>query len=120
MIPEGPAPANAFQDSEQITVYAEPQWQEIVRQNLASRLDFRFRIVDKPDQARVIIGSEQLKNEMESGLRRNNQTFLVVDQNSVPALTADRLAWLLAGGELAAGRVLYLYTDLQNNTVLFA
>lgn len=120
VIPEGPVRADAFQDGQQINVYAEPQWQEAVRQNLQSRLDFRFRMVDKPDQAQVIIGSEGLKNELAFGLLQNKQTFLVVDQNSVSAVTANRLAWLLAEGELTAGRVLYLYTDLENNTALFA
>ncbi|GEM_PF-5970800 len=120
IIPDGPVRADAFQDSPPITVYAEPQWKETVRQNLQSRLDFRFQIVDKPEQARVIIGSEQLKNELEFGLLQNNQTFLVVDQNSVSAVTKNRLAWLLVGGELTAGRVLYLYIDFENRTAFFA
>ncbi len=121
LMPANPL-ASASLDSPLVTVYVHPgsEGAATVKEILAAGLGYWLRFETDPTKARILIGDENFKNSVESTLRSREQTFLVVNAKTAGSVTVNLLGSLHAEGYLTAGRVFYLYTDLEDATALFA
>ncbi len=121
LMPANPLAAASL-DSPLVTVYVHPgsEGAATVKESLAAGLGYWLRFETDPTKAKILIGDENFKNSVESTLSSREQTFLVVNAKTAGSVTVNLLSRLHAEGYLTAGRVFYLYTDLEDATALFA
>lgn len=113
--------APASLESPQIAVYIHPDSDgaAAVKENLDVGRGIQLRFVTDPALAQILIGDETYRNSVAPDLLLR-KSLLVVNAGTAASVTVNLLTRLQAEGYLTAGRVFTLYTDLENNTLLFA